>query len=156
MSVGALSIPARHLSAWLALAVLAGCSSSGGTDDFPAIANPPAFDYASGAELRSRMHLLAFELQQLDLAMLAETSDMETADSGTQDEIVSHLRDIQRIGSELREGDMSTSHAFLRNDMDRFLATVSRARRAAEDNPPSYYMAGRVSGACVSCHETRQ
>lgn len=156
MVIGTFSIPARHLCAVFALAVLTGCSSGGGADGFPRIANPPAFDYASGAELRTQMHRLAFELQQLDMAMLAETSEMDATDSGTQDEIVSHLRDIERIGNELRDGDMSTSHTFLRNDMGNFLTTVSRARRAAEDNPPSYYMAGRVSGACVNCHEVRR
>lgn len=154
MAIGNRFIPARRLSAVLALTVLAGCSSNGGSG-FPGIANPPEFDYASGGELRSQMHRLAFELQQLDMALSAETSDMET-DRGTRDDIVDHLSDIERIGNDLREGDMSTSHTFLRNDMDSFLATVSRARRAAESNPPRYYMAGRVSGACVNCHQTRQ
>jgi hypothetical protein len=145
----------RRLSALLALAILSGCSNSGGGSDFPGIGNPPDFDYAGGAELRSQMHRLAFELQQLDMALVAETSGMET-DRGTQDEIVSHLRDIERIGNDLREGDMSTSHSFLRNDMGNFLSTVNRARRAAENNPPGYYMAGRVSGACVNCHQIRR
>lgn len=142
------------LSTAVVLAVLTACGSNGGGDRFPGIANPPAFDYADGAELRSQMHRMAFELQQLDLALAAETSEREI-DRGRQDVIVNHLQDIERIGSELREGDMSTSHTFLRNDMASFLSTVSRARRAAEDNPPSYYMAGRVSGACVNCHQVR-
>ncbi|MDG2338137.1 MAG: hypothetical protein P8N94_09140 [Gammaproteobacteria bacterium] len=34
------------------------------------IANPPPFDYIDGEELRSNMHQLAFELQQLDMALL--------------------------------------------------------------------------------------
>lgn len=155
MAIGNILISARSLSASLALVILSGCSSSGGGSDFPGIANPPDFDYADGAELRSQMHRLAFELQQLDLALVAETSDMET-DRNTQDVIVNHLRDIERIGNDLREGDMSTSHTFLRNDMDNFLTTVDRARRAAENNPPRYYMAGRVSGGCVNCHQIRR
>ncbi len=147
--------PVRYLSALLALTVLSACSSSGGGSSFPGVANPPDFDYADGAELRSQMHQLAFELQQLDLALVGETSDSVT-DRSTRDAIVNHLNDIERIGNDLREGDLSTSHTFLRNDMDSFLSTVSRARRAAEDNPPTYYMAGRVSGACVNCHQTLQ
>ncbi|MGM0631623.1 MAG: hypothetical protein ACQETO_00455 [Pseudomonadota bacterium] len=155
MVIRNLSTPVRYLSALLALTVLSACSSSGGGSRFPGIANPPDFDYAGGAELRSQMHRLAFELQQLDLALVGEDSGNER-DRGLQDVIVNHLSDIERIGSDLREGDLSSSHTFLRNDMDNFLSTVSRARRAAEGNPPAYYMAGRVSGACVNCHQTRQ
>lgn len=155
MAIGNFSNSVRYLSACFALAALSACSTSGGGNSFPDIANPPPFDYAGGAELRSQMHRLAFELQQLDLALVAESSGDE-ADRGSQDVIVSHLRDIERIGTDLREGDMSTVHSFLRADMDSFLSTVDRARRAAENNPPRYYMAGRVSGACVNCHQTRQ
>ena len=132
----------------LSLLALAGCSSSG--DSFPQIASPPPFDYVDGQELRSGMHQLAFELQELDLALAAEADSRP----GLQQMIVSNLRDIERIGGSLRGGDLSTRHTFLRDGMTNFLADVSRARRDAEQNPPRYYMAGRVSGACTNCHRT--
>ena len=137
----------RRLFALLAVAFLTGCSSGGG--GFPRIANPPAFDYADGAQLRSQMHQLAFQLQQLDMTLAADRE----RDRNSRDEVINHLRNIERIGNDLREGDMSRNHIFLRNDMATFLSTVNRARMSAENNPPNYYMAGRVSGACVNCHQ---
>lgn len=122
------------------------CTSGDGA--FPQIANPPPFDYADGEELRSGMHQLAFELQRLDAALM--TQDMQDTSSNSQ--VVEILRNIERIAGRLREGDMSSRHTFLQDDMANFLATVNRARMNAEANPGRYYMAGRVSGACVNCH----
>lgn len=122
------------------------CSSGGGS--FPQIASPPPFDYADGEELRTHMHQLAFELQRLDTVLMLESSGGFV----TQEEVVENLRNIERIGEYLRDGDMSTRHGFLRDDMSNFIFTVSRARMGAEDNPPRFYAAGRVSGACLNCH----
>lgn len=129
---------------------LLACSGSGA--GFPQIAEPPPFDYIDGQELRSRMHQLAFELQMLDLSLM--TSDDSRPE--LQDEVLGSLRDIERIANLLREGDMSTTHTFLQADMDYFLTTVQRARMNVESNPPRYYMAGRVSGACVNCHRANR
>ena len=127
---------------------ISACSSGDGM--FPQIANPPPFDYADGEELRSGMHQLAFELQRLDAALLP----MDAQDTSTQSQVIDSLRNIERIAGRLREGDMSSRHTFLRDDMGNFLATVTRARMNAEANPGRYYMAGRVSGACVNCHQS--
>ena len=126
--------------------LVAACSSSDG--GFPQIANPPPFDYADGEELRAGMHLLAFELQKLDMALAGEHDE----NLNIQRDIVSSLQNIERIGGVLRAGDLSSTHTFLRDDMTRFLSGVNRARSDAERNPPRYYSAGRVSGACVNCH----
>lgn len=140
----------RALFAVSVLALTAACS--GGSAGFPQIANPPGFDYADGAELRSRMHQLAFQLQQLDMALASQ----EERNAGLRDEVISSLRNIERIGNELRDGDLSTTHTFLQRDMANFLTTVSRAQMGAEANPPRYYYAGRVSGSCVNCHQVNQ
>jgi len=131
--------------------VLAACS--GGTSTFPQIASPPPFDYADGEELRSSMHRLAFELQQLDLSLMVADMDQDPSERG---QVVARLDNIQRIGEDLIAGDFSTNHVFLSSDMSRFLSTVNRARMSAENNPPNYYQAGRVSGACVNCHRVNQ
>ncbi len=127
--------------------LLFACAGGAG---FPQIASPPPFDYADGEELRSRMHQLAFELQELDLVMISD----DNRDARFQQDVVNSLRDIERIGGMLRETDLSSRHRFLLDDMGRFLNTVSRARQSAERAVPDYYSAGRVSGACVNCHRT--
>ena len=136
-----------HLSVLAGISLfflLASCSSNEGA--FPHATNPPPFDYADGEELRSRMHQLAFALQRLDRA-LADDYDEGGPD---RQSVVRNLRDIERIAESLQTGDLSTRHSFLAEGMERFLADVKRAGRdAARDR---YYMAGRVSGACVSCH----
>ena len=92
----------------------------------------------------------AVELQQLDLAMIGEDS----RDSMFRQQIVNHLENIERMGSDLRQGDLASRHRFLLSGMTDFLNDVERARMNAEANPPRYYLAGRVSGACTSCHDT--
>ncbi len=126
------------------------CSGAGG--GFPQIANPPPFDYVDGEELRSGMHQLAFELQHLDMALASEND----ASPNLQQRVVSSLEGIERIGGILLTRDLSSTHAFLKDDMTRFLSGVSRALFDAERSPPRYYLAGRVSGACVNCHRVNQ
>lgn len=131
---------------FVALLALLGCSNN--PDSFPQIASPPPFDYIDGQELRSNMHQLAFELQKLDLALMTETDDSPNF----QREIVDSLENIERIGGFLLEGDFSTRHPFLQDGMTRFLADASRARADAARTPPRFYMAGRISGGCITCH----
>ena len=130
--------------------LVAACGSA--DSGFPQIANPPPFDYADGEELRAGMHQLAFELQQLDMILVREHDES----ANFQQEVAGSLRNIERIGGVLRAGDLSSTHTFLRDDMTRFLSGVSRARSDAERNPPRYYSAGRVSGACVNCHQVNR
>jgi len=125
---------------------LAGCSNN--PNSFPQIASPPPFDYADGDELRTNMHQLAFELQKLDLSLMMGQDENQTY----QQEIIDSLQNIERIGGYLRSGDMSTTHRFLRDGMDSFLADVGRAERDASRGTPRYYMAGRISGGCINCH----
>ena len=127
--------------------MLFACNTTDGSF-FPQVASPPPFDYADGEELRSRMHQLAFSLQQLDVSLMLQDENPQNA----QASVVSELRDIERIASVLEGGDLSTTHRFLRNDMERFILDVRRALRDAERSPPNLYAAGRVSGGCVNCH----
>lgn len=125
---------------------LLACNSVG--TGFPQIASPPRFDYADGEELRSGMHQLAFELQRLDTVLMQELS----GDVVTKEMVEDVLDNIERIASQLRDGDMTTRHSFLRNDMENFLNTIYFAQMGMEANPPRFYQAGRVSGACINCH----
>lgn len=131
----------------IAATSLLACSNNGGS--FPRIANPPAFDYINGEELRSRMHQLAFEVQQLDLSLANEFDDRPAL----QRDVVSSLQNIERIAGLLQSGEIPANHPFLRDDMNRFLTDVRRARTDASLGSPRYFMAGRILGACVNCHQ---
>ena len=132
--------------ALIAMLFLTACTNSSG--GFPSVANPPEFDFVDGDELRSGMHQLAFELQKLDLMLLSENDDQ----ANDSQNVVTSLRNIERISGTIREGDINSQHPFLRRDMDMFLADVARAREDAMRGQTSFYLAGRVSGSCVSCH----
>lgn len=147
MNNASLKVFPLSIFAVLALATVTACSSGSGA--FPQIANPPPFDFVDGADLRSRMHQLAFEVQRLDIALMSGDSN----DSYSQSGIVESLMNIERIANVVREDELSVRHTFLQDDMARFISTVGRARMSAEANPPRYSEAARVTGACVNCHQ---
>ncbi len=134
----------------IAVFLTAGCSTN--SDGFPQIANPPPFDYIDGEQLRSNMHKLAFELQQLDMALLDAYVDRPSF----QRQIVDNIQNIERIGSYIQETDLAVRHPFLQDDMDRFLSDVRRAKMDAERSTPRYYVAGRISGGCINCHNANR
>jgi len=129
---------------------LSACSDFTGTS--PQIAYPPPFDYSDGEELRSRMTQLSYELQQLDLALMAEGDNRPSL----PEQVGRNLENIERIAGFLQEGDLSSKHPFLQSNMRNFLADVRRARMDVSASPPRYYMAGRISGACINCHRSVQ
>lgn len=141
----------KTLSQFLLLIVatftLASCATNG--SGFPQIADPPPFDYADGEELRSGMHQLAFALLKLDRALADEYEE----NPAFQQSVVDNLSDIERIGEGLQFGDLRSKHPFLLEGMEKFLADVERAHWDASRRTPRYYMAGRIAGACVSCHK---
>lgn len=142
----------KFLSVLLGLivcSILSSCTNDGGRGSVQ-IASPPPFDYPDGEELRSRMQQLAFSLQRLDNVLSVEYDEQNEP---SQNAIVDNLRDIDRIANTLQTGDLKSKHPFLLDDMANFIADVERAEWAASRG--RYYMAGRVAGACVSCHKGR-
>jgi hypothetical protein len=113
---------------------------------------PPGFDIESGQPLNSRMQQLGIALQQLDLS-LASRADQP---ANLQQQVIGSLQEIERIAGFLQAGDVSTSHPFLRDDMNEFLVDVRQARQAVSTNPPRYYMAGRITGKCINCHRANR
>jgi len=137
-------------SIFLILAPLMLVACSGDNEgSFPQVADPPPFDYVDGEELRSGMHQLAFSILNLDRAL----DDDEGEFPVDQKEIVDELQRIKETAEELQAGDLRVAHPYLANDMDRFLNDVDQAIWQASLRSPRYYMAGRVSGSCVSCHQ---
>ena len=138
--------------------ILASCNGDNG-DSFPQVADPPPFDYVDGEELRSGMHQLAFAMLRLDQALRDKDEDFGSLDPQggevvDQREVVENLQRIQMIAEDLQVGDIRVMHPYLASEMHRFLSDVDQAIFDASMRSPRYYMAGRVSGACVSCHSS--
>ena len=125
---------------------LAACNES--SDTALTETNPaPEFSYKPGDELGSHMEQLGYQLALLDRELDAnEYNQIE------QDEVVAILREMEIIGSSFMTEDAGESHRFLQEDVAALIDSIINARRAASDQPPRYYLAGKVAGGCVNCH----
>lgn len=113
---------------------------------------PPDFQYFSGQEFRSRMAQLAYQLQLLDQALAPGTTEQVAQ----QQQVMQTLANIEGIGASLQSGEAGSTHSYLKDFMADFRSDVRQARNAASMDPPQYYMAGRVAGACVNCHKVNR
>ncbi len=134
------------LAVFIATFTLAACEGNRGGYNQEAYAPPFAYEY--GQDLRSRMPKLAYELQLLDNALIADYDEGPVP----QQSIVDSLRNIERIAQSLQPSDLNSRHPFLLENLDRLISDARKAREEAERF--RYYMAGRISGACASCHRT--
>jgi len=147
--------PVFILRAILLLPVLFAISGCGGGDITAMVRKvtyPPDFKYVTGDELRSSMKQLAYQVQLLDNAL----AEVDTEQFDQLQQVLSALRNIEKIGSGLQAGDTGTNHPFLQDFMRDFVSNVEKARLAASSSPPDYYFAGRVSGGCVNCHKVNR
>jgi hypothetical protein len=55
---------------------------------------------------------------------------------------------VQQIGP----NQWSTNHPELKTGLEALETDVHAAREAVKHDPPSYFLAGSVSGACLYCH----
>lgn len=109
---------------------------------------PPDFNYVSDEEFRSSMNRLAYQVQLLDMTL--------SGDDIQQGQVKELLRNIEKTGSGLQAGDAGSNHPAMEVFIDGFMNNVERARNAVNMDPPNYYLAGRVSGACANCHKVNR
>lgn len=146
-----------NVNYWLLLALvltLSGCS--GMYSSMREVTYPQGFKYLDKEELRSDMGKMAIQVSLLDAA-LAKTMASDVGDAGVvRDEILSALNSISRIASRLQSGSAGSSHPFMEDFMGDFVSEVDKARGAASLAEPRYYFAGKVAGACASCHKVNR
>lgn len=110
---------------------------------------PPDFRYLPAEEIRSVMWVLAAEVESLD-RLLDGAGD---ADSPARREaVVASLTRMQVAARGLESGGRATQHPGMALDLERLVARLEHARRAALRDPPQYFLAGSVVGACAICH----
>ncbi|MBT8492042.1 MAG: hypothetical protein KJO07_03190 [Deltaproteobacteria bacterium] len=118
----------------LTIALIAGAcgSKEGAVNTLPQ--NDPVY---------SEMWSLASMGDELDTLMKTDPVDGAAA--------LAILEKMETITVSLRGG--RTKHPVLADSIDSFYDEVVKARKGAEAEPPNYYFAGKVSGACVYCHD---
>lgn len=109
---------------------------------------PQAFHYIARQEIHTAMGRLARSAYQLDEHLRDETS----LDAEDQAEVVRLLQDMESTAKELADGSAKTNHSLLDRNLPGFVRNIEQARKAAEAEPPSYFLAGTVTGSCVACH----
>lgn len=110
---------------------------------------PPDFKYLEHSQIESAMLKLARHVRSLD--RILREPDPESTDQQTQ--VAKILRAMETTAAELDPGGQRSNHPLIDRNIKAFRQDIEMARRAAEHDPPNYFLAGTVSGACRYCHQ---
>ncbi len=130
-------------AALIAFAVVSGCSPQ-------RVVYQSDYRYLWPGEVRNSMGQLANHIRQLDDLLVSESLGPEQRET-----VIEHLRSMESIADDLGAGPEQTNHAFIDAHIDEFRTDVKNARREVEQEPPRYYLAGRLAGSCTGCHVLR-
>jgi cytochrome c553 len=136
------------LLASLAVAIL-GCRGS--ASRIRQYTYPPDFRYIEQHELGSAMGRLAVAVERLNGLLRASG----TGEAAVQGAVVVQLGEVESIAGQLT-GGLGTNHPWLDHNLATFQRDIELARRAANHDPPNYYLAGSIAGACGYCHQRRE
>jgi hypothetical protein len=137
-------------SALVSVLFVNGCSTL-----YPSIRSvtyAPDFTYVETAKIKSDMAKMARHIYLLDTLLLDTIDDPKQPDETHRKAVLSSLNTISSVAAGLKAKSDFTNHVFLEGQMQQFIAEVDRARVAASLPQPRYYFAGKVAGACSSCH----
>lgn len=139
--------PCRALAALAAAGAWLACAP-GGLEGLRKHTYPPTFTYISDEQLRSTMWRLADHASQLDRLMRAPHDGGEALRA----QVIWQLTEMDRAAVALGPTGWPTNHPRVSRNVEGFRRELEAARHAAELDPPNYFLAGSVSGACVQCH----
>lgn len=109
---------------------------------------PPDFQYVSEEQLRSSMWLLGRDTLELRRVLADNSISEETRRTRAELLLGAMEGTVQQIGPT----QWSTNHPELKVGLESLESDVHAAREAVKHDPPSYFLAGSVSGACLYCH----
>ena len=139
-------LPRLLLVSALPVALL-GCSN-GALETIQKITYPPDFNYISKSKIKDTMHQFAWYSTLLDNSLKGEDSITEDQ----RENAISILRKMEKLSANLGSEDLSSNHSIVTHNIDKFRSRIVDARIALQQTPPNYYLAGTVSGYCMSCH----
>ena len=122
--------------------------SPGGLERLREHTYPPSFNYISAEQLQSTMWKLADHASRLDGLMRASRDGNEALRA----QVIWQLTEMDRAAESLGPAGWPSNHPRVSRNVDAFRRDLEAARHAVELDPPNYYLAGSVSGACVHCH----
>ncbi len=112
---------------------------------------PPDFVYLEHTQVVSAMAEFNVDIWRIDDIIAGS----ETILPYQRDEIIGILQHMAKLADRLGAGPRSTNHLLIDENIDEFKNQVLEALRFVEKDPPNYYLAGRLSGGCMACHQRR-
>ena len=112
---------------------------------------PPTFNYIPEERLRSTMWDLAYHVAQLDQRM----RDPQVGGEALQLQVIREIDEMQHAAAALGPGDWPSNHPQVSRNIDAFREDLAAARHAAAIQPPNYFLAGSIAGACTNCHAAK-
>jgi hypothetical protein len=109
---------------------------------------PPDFSYVSEDELRSSMWVLGRDTLELRRVLADRCISEETRRTRVELLLGAMEGTVQQIGPT----QWSTNHPELKSALEALESDVHAAREGVKHDPPTYFLAGSVSGACLYCH----
>ena len=112
---------------------------------------PSGYVYIDRSEVRSSMIRLS-----TDIWIINDILDSaEVIEGYRRERIITALKDMEEVTNDLGAGAAYTNHLVIDENIDEFKDKIRSARKAVEQEPPSYYLVGRLSGGCLACHVLR-
>ena len=110
------------------------------------VTDAPGWRWLDEDELRGTMHRLGRLVSQLDGLLAGPRGDVE------RQQVLDVLTQMEALGAELEGAAAPSGHPRFDEAAPRFRSFVTTAKHGVEQEPPSYYAAGTVTGACLYCH----
>lgn len=133
----------------LPLLLAVGAASCGpAAEQVRKVTYPANFDYLTRGEVRTEMEKLAVAVVKLDHYLRGA----EGGNGIDRANVVAMLDQIDQAASSLDTGGSAHNHPVIAAGMPAFRRDIQAARKLAAQDPPNYYLAGAVAGACGYCH----
>ncbi len=112
---------------------------------------PKDFVYVEKKDLDNTMVGMYAAFERLN-TLLANANEVDTQ---RQQQVIAQLDALEQLARSIRGKGEMTNHLQLDAHMDEFLQSIEDAKLSASNQPPNYYLAGRLSGSCSGCHRDR-
>jgi len=112
---------------------------------------PPEFNYIPEKEFKSIMWRFAEKVKQLNEVM----REANLSGDGPKREVVRILSEMEKISMDLGPEAWPGNHPKVARHITMFRSDLLAARRALDMDPPNYYLAGSIAGACSHCHRAK-
>jgi hypothetical protein len=109
---------------------------------------PPSFNYITDDQLQASMWQLAAGVNDLE-RILGNDRPISTRN---RLDVIRTLDAMKSATDRLGPEGWPSNHKLITQNLARFREQLANARRAAEIDPPSFYLAGTIAGACLACH----